>query len=415
MHLRLTGLWRHPDFLRLWIGQTISQFGSQVTGLALPIIAALALEATPAQMGLLGAVEMSPFLLFGLPAGAWVDRLPRRAVLIVTDVGRALLMLAIPVAAWLGHLRMELLYVVGFLAGTLTVFFDVAYQAYLPSLVGREHLLEGNSKLEVSRSAAQLLGPGMAGGLIEWLTAPVAMLVDAASYLASAAFLAGIRRPEARPAAAGRNLWAEVGEGLRLVLGNPLLRSIAACTATSNFFGSAGGAVFILFATRELGLTPGVLGLVFGLSNVGFLLGAVAAVRAAERLGLGRTLVFAPLVWSAGSLLVALAGGSVHQAAAMIGLGQFLGSLSVPIYNINQVSLRQAITPERLQGRMTATMRFFVWGTIPLGSLLGGWLGGTIGLRPTLLLSASAIALAVLWVRLSPVWALRRQPEPAAA
>lgn len=408
-------LWRHRDFLCLWTGQTISQLGSQVTALALPVLAAVQLQATPAQMGLLGALEMAPFLLFSLPAGAWVDRLPKRAVLVAADLGRALVVGALPLAAWLGVLDMRWLYAGGFLAGVLTVLFEVAYQAYLPAPVGRPHLLEANARLETSRSAAQLVGPGLAGALVEWLTAPVAVLVDAASYLASAAALAAIRTPEPRPEAARRSLGSDVVEGLRLVLGNPLLRRLAACTGTSNLFGSVGGAVFILFATRQLGLGPGTLGLVFAVAHVGFLVGAAAAARVARRLGLGRTLVLSPMVWGAGSLRVALAGGPPPWPLAALAAGQFLAGLATPVYNVNQVSLRQSLVPLALQARLAATMRFFVWGTIPLGSLLGGLLGEVVGLRPTLVLGALGSGLAALWLFRSPVAALREPPVPAEA
>src|SRR5438874_7367780 len=275
---RPAGLWRHPEFVKLWTGQTISRFGSEISQLAIPLAAALVLDASPAQMGLLSAFEFAPFLLLSLFAGVWVDRVRRRPVLIVADIGRAVILGSIPVAAVLGVLRIEQLYVVGLLTGVLTVFFDVAYQAYLPVLVSREHLVEGNSKLEVSRSVAQIAGPGVAGALVQVVSAPIAVVVDALSFVASVISLLFIHAPEPapvrRPGAAG-SMWSELREGLGVVLGNPLLRSIAACTGMSNLFSNAWAAVYVLYLTRELGLPPAIIGLIFAVSGPGALLGAL--------------------------------------------------------------------------------------------------------------------------------------------
>src|SRR5437867_8121574 len=239
MRLQFSGLWQHPDFLKLWAGQTVSLLGSSVTGLALPLAAVLVLNATPAQMGIMRAAQYLPFLLLGLFAGVWVDRLRRRPVLILADAGRALLVGSIPVAALLGVLRIDVLYVVALLVGVLTVFFDVAYLAYVPSLVPRDSLTEGNSKLEVSRSFAGMAGPALAGALVQLVTAPVALVVDAASFLVSAASLSLIRTPEPKPAALahGRSIWRDAGEGLRIVGGHPVLRTLAGQLATMQLAG----------------------------------------------------------------------------------------------------------------------------------------------------------------------------------
>ena len=415
MRYRLTGLWQHRDFMKLWFGQTISEFGSQITGLALPLTAVTILQATPAQMGLLNALQFSPFLLIGLLAGTWGGRGRRRPVLIWTDVGRTLLLAAIPAAALLGVLRIEFLYVVGVLVGVMTVFFDVAYQAFLPSLVSREQLVEGNSKLQVTASAAQIAGPGVTGGLMQIMSAPLTILFDAVSFLVSAVSLVFVRAHE--PAAELKKqdrpgFWKEVGEGMQVVLGNPLLRSIAATTATANLFYHTIFAVFMIHATRTLGLTPGALGVVFAAGNVGFVVGALFAGRVADRLGLGRTIVLSIAIGGLAMSAIPLAPPQPLLAAAVLILGQLVGSCSLPIYNINQVSLRQAITPERLQGRMNATMRFIVWGTIPLGSLLGGALGTFLGLWPTLWVGAAGSACAFLWIYFSPVRKLEKMPEP---
>jgi MFS family permease len=411
----LRGLWRHPEFVKLWAGQTISRFGSEISQLAIPLAAALVLNASPAQMGLLSAFEFLPFLLLSLFAGVWVDRLPRRPILIVADIGRAVLLASIPAAGILGALRIEQLYVVGILAGTLTVFFDVAYQAYLPVLVRREHLVEGNSKLEVSRSVAQIAGPGVAGALVQLISAPLAVLADAISFAISAAFLLFIRTVE--PAAVTRDksansIWAELREGLGVVLGNPLLRSIAGCTATSNLFSNALMAVYVLYVTRELAIEPAVLGLIFALGGPGALLGSLLAGWAANRFGLGSTIIGSIVLGGLANLLVPLAGGPPVVVAATLMVAAFIGGVTNPVYNINQVSLRQAITPDRLQGRMNASVRFIVWGTIPLGALLGGVLGEAFGLRPTIGAMAACSLLAPLWVLFSEVRHLKEQPAP---
>lgn len=416
---RLDGLWRHPDFLKLWSGQTISVFGDQIATLALPLVAVLTLKANAVEMGILGAAERAPFLLVGLFAGVWVDRMRRRPILIGADVGRALLLGSIPAAALLGRLTVHYLYVVAFLVGILTVFFDVAYQSYLPVLVSRERLVEGNSKLEVSNSVATIAGPGLAGALVQLITAPLALLLDAVSFVASVASLLWIGAPEPAPrpadeAAGGRaGIWREIGEGLRVVLGNRLLRAIAGCTGTSNLFGSMTFAVFVLYVTRDLGLSPALLGIVLAAFGPGGLLGALLAGPAARRLGIGPAIVGSIAVIGVAGFLVPLASGPIAVTVPLLALSGFVGGMMNPIYNITQVSLRQQITPDRVQGRMNATMRFIVWGTMPIGALAGGFMGALIGLRPTLFVGAVGALLAVLWVYFSPVRALREQPPPA--
>jgi MFS family permease len=409
-------LWRHADFMRLWSAETISQLGTQVTLLGLPLTAVLILHATPFEVGALTSVEYAPFLLIGLPAGVWVDRLQRRPILIAGDVGRAVALGSIPIAYWLDGLSMWHLYAAAFVTGICTVFFDVAYQSYLPSLVSRDQLTDGNAKLEISRSGAQLAGPALAGGLIELVTAPLAILVDAVSYVGSALFVWMIRAREPRPhreAAQRRRMRAEIAEGLRYVLGHELLRPIAACTSIANLFGTMALAILVVFAVDELRLTPGMIGLSLGLGNVGLLIGAFVAGRLAEPLGLGRTIIGSIFVVVASGVLMPLATPAV--AVAIIAVASFLGGLGSVVYNVNQVSLRQAITAERMQGRMNATMRFIVWGTMPLGALAGGILGDAIGLRATLWVAAAGNFLAVIPPLLSPVRTLARIPEARAA
>jgi MFS family permease len=409
------GLWRNGEFVKLWTGQTISQFGTQVSALAIPLTAALVLNASPAQMGLLSALEFAPFLLLSLFAGVWVDRVRRRPILIVADIGRALLLGSIPLAAVLGMLGIEQLYVVGLLSGVLTVFFDVAYQSYLPVLVSREHLVEGNSKLEVSRSVAQIAGPGVAGALVQVATAPIAVALDALSYVASVISLLFIHTPEPTPIPhEGRDsrMWAQLREGLGVVVRNPLLRSIAGCTATSNLFTNAVMAIYVLYVTRELGLQPAVIGLILAVGGPGALLGALLAGPLARRFGLGTTIIGSIFIGGLSNLFIPLAGGPPAVTTAMLMIPAFVGGMTSPIYNINQVSLRQAITPDHVQGRMNASMRFIVWGTIPIGALLGGAVAQIIGLWATIVVMVLGGLLAPAWVAFSPVRQLRSQPAP---
>jgi MFS family permease len=412
------GLWRHPDFLKLWSAETVSQVGSQVSALALPLTAVLILDASAFQVAALGTVEFLPFILFTLPAGVWVDRLRRRPILIAGDFGRAALLASIPITYLAGHLMLTQLYVVGFLVGTCTVFFDVSYQSYLPSLVEREDIIDGNSKLEISRSAAQMGGPGLGGLLVQALTAPYAILVDAASFLGSGLFIFGIRKREDQPVSMHddgehSSLWTDLKEGFRFVAGNPNLRAQAGCTATSNFFSQLVFAIVVVFLVRTLGLSPGVIGLVISLGSVGSLVAAFTATRISGRFGIGPTTIGVMLLSAPATLLFALAPVG-NEAIPVLILAQLVIGFTVVVYNIVQVSYRQAICPPRLQGRMNSVMRFIVWGTIPLGALTGGALANLIGLRETMVIGAIGGGLAVLWIVFSPQRHLREMPEPVA-
>jgi MFS family permease len=407
------GLWRHPDFVRLWSAETVSQFGTQFTLLALPLVAIDVLHVSAFEVAALTTVEFLPFLLVSLPAGVWVDRLRRRPILVVGDLSRALLLVSVPVAYWTGHLSMAQLYVVGFLVGIATVFFDVAYQSYLPSLVERQQLIDGNAKLEISRAAAQLGGPGLAGIVIDFLRAPAALAFDAVSYVGSALFIFGIRKAESsvRTDAPRRRMREELREGLRYVLTHPFLKNIAACTALFNFWGNIGFAVLLVFARRELHLSPLAIGLAFTLSNVGPLLAAFNADRISTRFGVGRTIIGASIIGAPTFLVIPFAPEG-NAALAVLIPAFIIGGLSNVIYNVTQVSLRQAITPERLQGRMNSVMRFIVWGTIPLGSIIGGVLASSIGVKETLIVSGIGCFLPFLPVLFSPVRDIREMPEP---
>jgi MFS family permease len=407
------GLWRHPDFIRLWSAETVSQFGTQFTLLALPLVAIDVLHVSAFQVAALTTVEFLPFLLVSLPAGVWVDRLRRRPILVAGDLARALLLASVPVAYWTGHLSMAQLYVVAFLGGIATVFFDVAYQSYLPSIVERQQLIDGNAKLEISRAAAQLGGPGLAGIVIDFLRAPAALAFDAVSYVGSALFIFAIRKPESsvRTDAPRRRMREELREGLRWVLKHPYLKNIAACTALFNFWGNMGFAVLLVFARRELHLTPLAIGLAFTLSNVGPLLAAFNANRISSRLGVGRTIIIASVIGAPTFLVIPFA--PEGNASLVVLIPAFIiGGLSNVIYNVTQLSLRQAITPERLQGRMNSVMRFIVWGTIPLGSLIGGVLASSIGVKETLIVSGIGSLTSFLPVLFSQVRNIKEMPEP---
>jgi MFS family permease len=411
------GLWRHGDFLKLWAGETISQFGSTIDDIAFPLVAILVLDASAFEVAVLGTVLFLPFILFTLPAGVWVDRLPRRPVLIIGDFGRAALYATVPIAYVADVLTLWQLYVVGFLVGAFQVFFDVAYQSYLPSLVDRDQIIEGNSKFEISRSAAQISGPGLGGILVEILTAPYAVLVDALSFLASGLFILRIRKPEERPERAtnvdGTNtsFWQDIKEGLRFVLGNPNLRAQAGCTGTSNFFFSLGFAIYLVFAVRELGLSPGLIGVVFSVGAVGSLVAAFAAMRLSRRFGIGPTTIAVTLLQAPAFLTVAFAPEG-NAALPFLIVSQLVLGFTLVTYNIVQVSYRQAICPARLQGRMNSAMRFIVWGTIPLGTLAGGALASWVGLRETIAIGAIGSGVSFLWILLSPQRHLREMPEP---
>jgi MFS family permease len=404
------GLWHHLNFRRLWIGESVSQFGSTISQLALPLVAILIVHASTFEVGLLVTFQMAAFLVVGLPAGAWVDRMRFRTVLIVNDVIRAAALVSVPLAQWLGMLGIGQLYAVALVTGVCTVFFDVAYQSYLPQLVHREQLVDANAKLQASESVSQIGGPSVGGLLIQLLTAPYAVLLDAVSFLWSASWVAAIDarppKPQRRP---DRNLRREIGDGMRFVLGNRLLRSIALCTGTSNLFGSMAAAVFYVLLARQLALSPGWLGVMESISAIGGLAGSLVADRFARRVGQG------PAIWISAMAMAPF--GFVAPfvqrdwTLALLAVAQGAMWTCVVIYNITQVSFRQGLCPPELLGRMNATMRFLVWGTMPVGGLLGGVLGEAIGVRQTLFVVAVGGSLSFLPVYLSPLRRMRQLPS----
>ena len=406
-------LWRHGDFMRLWVGQTVSEAGTQVSQLAVPTVAILLLHATPFQVGLLTALEFLPFPVLGLVAGVYADRLRRRPLMIISDLGRMVALVTIPIAFSYGYLQIEQLYVIGLVVGVFNVFFGISYQSYLPALIDRADLVEGNSKLEVSRSTAQLAGPAIAGVAIQAIGAARAIYLDAASFLVSAGSLWLIRKPEPEPSpgsASGKTgFWHEMWEGIQVVIGNPTLWKIAGCTATWNLGSNMAFAVELIFLYRYLHLAPAVVGLVFAIGAVGALLGAIATGPIVARLGVGLTLLLSVL---SGGLIMATVLAAYTNAPVFLSILFVVEFFFGAPYNITQVSLRQAITPDRVQGRMNATMRTIVWGTIPIGSLLGGILAGSIGVVTTIVIGGFITMLAVGWILAGPV-RIKVQPEPA--
>ncbi len=408
------GLLRHPDFHNLWVAQTVSDVGSQLTSVALPLTAVLTLRATPFEMGVLGAAANTPVLLVGLFAGVWVDRLRRRPILIATNLGRAVLLGTIPAAAALGLLRMEILYVVALLVGTSSVFFDVAVTSYLPALVRREELIEGNSKLQFSHSAARIAGPGVAGGLVQLVGAPFVLLMDALSFLVSAAFLRRIRSLDPTPPPTHRRtIWREIGDGLRLLWEQPVLRAMTLTSGVGSLGTSVQRTVLVLYMVRELGVTPVLLGVILAVGGAAAIVGAALAGPVGRRQGPGPALLWAQLVLGGGSLLLAGAAGPLAVAAPLLLLAHALLGGGMTLFSVNQITLRQALTPPQLLGRVNATRRVIVFGVVPIGALLGGAFGASIGLRLTLLVGAGVVMLAFLLIAFSRLRTLRQLPPVA--
>jgi MFS family permease len=402
-HNKQEGLYRNSDFIKFWSGQSISLVGSQVTALALPLTAAITLQATAMQMGVLTAIQYAPFLLFGLFVGVWVDRLRRRPILIAANLGRGLLLGLIPVAALLGVLHIGQLYALGFLTGVLTVCFDTAYVSYLPGLVGREQLVDGNSKLQISFSTAAFVGPSLGGVLVQWLTAPVAIAVDAVSFFVSAVFLCLIRRHEPEPPPVSqRSVWGEMREGLRPLISDPITLAIMVGTATSNFFINLQISVRLLYITRDLRLSPAMLGFMFATASLGSLVAAVFARKISRLAGIGPTLICTQLLVGISALALPLAGGGYWAIIITIMASMVLWGFAMMTYDITEICFRQFITPDSLLGRVSASRRFVTWGVALPGALLGGVLGEALGLRTTLFIGGGGVVCAALWTIFSP-------------
>ncbi len=409
------GLWRNPEFVKLWTSSTITSFGAQLTNLALPLTAAVLLQATPWQMGVLVALETLPFALASLHAGVLIDRVRKVPIVIAADIGRGIALLAIPVAAYTGTLSIEILFVVGFLCGVQNVVGGAAYQVLLVQMAGRNRLVEVNAKIALGETSAALVGPGLAGGLIQLVTAPFTMALAALTFIASALMLRRVRIPHDIPDPGPRpSVTSEIHEGLKLVWHNPTLLALAWLAGLWQILHHMQVAVLILFATRELGLSAGAIGLTYVFGGMGCVMASAFAQRLSARFGVGPVIVHGLALTALGWQAFGLVSGPVWVATLALGCAMLMFDFGAVLYGINYLALRQAITPDRLLGRMTATMRFLTVAAAPLGSLAGGALATAIGLRATLLtigvLGLLLVAGAVLW---SPVRRHREMPAVA--
>jgi predicted MFS family arabinose efflux permease len=401
------------SFRDFWTGQTISLFGDQVSLIAIPLLAALELDVDAAQMGLLTAVSLVPNLFFSIHLGAWTDRRPRRReLLIAADLGRALLLLTIPVAWLFGVLTLAQLYLVAFLAGSLSVLFSVAYDVVFVSLLERRDYIEGSSLLNGSRAASYVAGTSVGGLLVQAITAPFALLVDACSYLASAFFVGrtgGVEAPPAAPDASAAGLVA----GARFILRTPLIRASLLASATLNLFNTAFYALLVLYATRTLGMSAGAIGIVLGIGGVGSLLGACLTRRLSGRLGLGMTLVMSFVLTPAPLLLVPLAAGAPLPAPALLGVAEFLNGVGVMILDVGLGALYAATVPDPLRARVSGAFLLVNYGVRPIGALAGGLLAALVGLQATMWVASIGALAGVLWLLPSPMPRLRELPQAA--
>jgi MFS family permease len=408
----LPRLLRGTPFRRYWSAHTVSLFGDEISALALPLFAVLVLHAGPAQMGLLIAAALIPNLLFSMLAGAWIDRRPRkRQIMIVADIGRALLLAAVPLAFFLDVLTIEHLYVVAFLSGTLALFFALADSVLFVALVPKKDYVEANTLLHGSRATSYVAGPGIGGILVQTLTAPIALLADAVSYVVSAALLLRIRPTEPAPSDA-KGLG--IGQGLRFIAQSPVNRSILLATTTLNLFNYMFTALFVLYVSTELGIPPAMLGAVFAAGAIGSLIGAAVTGRVVRKFGIGRALVLSLVLFPAPLILVPLAGGATPLVLGMLFLAEFLCGLGLMMLDITDVSMQNAVIPDALRARVWGAERTINYGIRPVGALLGGTLGAALGVRPTLWIATVGALAGVLWVLFSPVARLRELPDSVA-
>lgn len=390
----------------------MSQFGNQFTQFALPVLAILSFNATPFELGILGALAFLSYPAIGLLVGVWVDRFRRRPIMIICNFGRMGVLGSIPLAFLFHDLSLIQIFLVALLNGIFSVFFDVAYHAYLPALIDRKDLIEGNQKLQISQAAAPIVGPGIAGVIYQIVGGAYTIAIDAIGYLTSALSLLSIGKSEEKKIRTENSprphFFKEMKEGINIVLRNPILSHIAGSTATSNFGTNMVGAVLILFSLNLLKKSTILLGFVGVIGGVGFLIGVLLANKFTARLGIGPSLAV-----SIGSDFIGLATPLAQYGDAffVFSVVTLTIGILIPMYNINQISLRQTITPDRLQGRMNATMRTIVWGTIPAGSFVGGILGSTIGLSNTIYLGYFIAGLAVFWILTGSVYKIKKMPE----
>ena len=408
-------LWRHADFLKLWTGQTISELGSVVTRTAIPLVALLVLGAGPTEMALLVVAGSLAILLVGFFAGAWVDRLRRRPLLIGTDALRSLLLLSIPIAYAAGGLRMEQLYLVTFLEGCLGALFHAAYPAYVPSLIGVDRVVDGNSKLATSSSLAEIGGPGLAGALVQLVSAPFAILVDAISFAVSAVSLLLIRTPE--PAAAAEDdgrppIRQDIIEGLRLVRHHRVLFPIAMRSVVAHVAGSFYGVLYTIYLIDDLHLTPFLLGVVVSAGGVGSLVGSLFASRVIRRLGIGPAMIWTAVGAAVLGILTPLAQGPLLLATVMVFIPQLFGDGLQTIEGVAELSLIQGLSPDRVLGRVNATLEVFSHGiAYPIGALSAAAVAGVIGVRGGIAIGWAGMAVSILFLVFSPLPRIRTIPD----
>jgi MFS family permease len=410
-------LWRHGGFLRLWGGETTSQLGAKLGEIAIPVLAVVVLNASELEIGVLGAAGMAAFLVVGLPAGALIDRMLKRRVMLRADLVRAIAMGAIPLLWFLGVLEMWHLIVLATIVGIARVFFDVAYQSYIPVLVAREQISDANSKLETTSQLAGIGGPALGGALLTVVQAPVILLSTAVTYLVSFVMLSTIRDTEVpAPKEDRRPLWVEIREGMGFVWRQPLLRRIVAATATTNFFSTFAMTLLPILILRELGLSPAVLGVAFGIGAIGGLLGAAASNRLTKWIGEGSIIVWSSIACGVAGLLFACL--TIVPDAVIVPLfvaAEFCLTFGVLVYNIAQVSFRQRICPTPLLGRMNASIRFVVWGVMPIAGLASGIVSTAIGVVPVIWIGMIGATLASGFVVFSPLTGMRTLPDSAVA
>lgn len=407
------GIFANHDFLKLWLGETVSQIGTQVTQFALPLVAILTLKATVFEVGLLNALRFVPVIVVAVLAGVVLDRRRRRPVLIMCSLTNAVLIGLVPLAATMGFLSIGLLYAAALLVGTMSVCFDVGTLSYVPYLVGRRHLPDSNSRLQASAAFAGIAGPGLAGLLIGLITAPITLTVDAVSYLFSVAGLLSIRTPEPCPDAGQErpSVRRSIAEGFHAVYGTRLLRVLLGQSASLNLGFGAVSTIFTVYAVRTLGLTPLKLGIALGALQVGALLGALGAARLKRVLGLGRTLAVS-IVGVSGSPLLLLLPHSASLAAMTLFVAGWLGhGCGISVWNVNTITLRQAVTPMRLLARMNATYRMLLFGALPAGAMVGGLLGTAVGLHTALVVAVIVLTTPILWIFFSPIFRLTEMPS----
>jgi len=401
-------LWMNSSFNQLWLGQTVSVLGSQISFIAIPLIAVILLDADSFQMGILTATITAPFLLIGLFAGVWVDRVKRVPILLYSNLLGAVILLLIPLLNSLNILNIWLLYLIAFLSASCSMMFQFAYTSVLPSIVSKEALTEGNSKLEATRATTQFIGPSIAGVLIQTFTAPVAILINAATELFSLVFLKRIKINEATPEKSANNVLQQIVSGFSILFKSNFLRTISLTTAVLNFARSAIDAVYILFIVSTLSVDAALIGIIYGVGSVGSIIGAMLANKLVKKIGIGATIILAAISIGIGFIVIAVIAGPLYIVIPLLLVSRTLTSMGNTLFFITQVSVRQALVPNEVMGRVNATQVFISRGAVPIGALLGGILGTWFGLRIAILLAGCFSLIAVFMLWMSPIRSIQQ-------